>query len=100
MKINLKMSKNLHVGKPIVVDAIIDFTKPRQVQWADVKLVVKRPCTKPFILSRREFLNNGFFERGSYHRAALLAANRFLVPSIHHNIKDFYVNASMNFIQE
>ncbi|OLS15227.1 MAG: hypothetical protein RBG13Loki_1145 [Promethearchaeota archaeon CR_4] len=100
MKINLKMSKNLHVGKPIVVDAIIDFTKPRQVQWADVKLVVKRPCTKPFILSRREFLNNGFFERGSYHRAALLAANRFLVPSIHHNIKDFYVNASMNFIQD
>ena len=100
MIIDLKISKNLHVGKPIVVEGIIDFKKPRRVQWVDVKLVVKRPCTKPFVLSRREFLNNGYFESGSYHRMGLLAANRFLVPSIHHNIKDFYVNASMNFIQD
>ncbi len=100
MKIDLKTSKNLHVGKPIVVEGTINFTKPRRVQWADVKLVVKRPCTKPFVLSRREFFNNGLFEPGDFHRVGLLAANRFLVPSIHHHIKDFYINASMNFVQD
>ncbi len=101
MKIDLKTSKNLHVGKPIVVDGILNFDKKnRRVQWAEVKLVVKRPCAKPFVLSRREFFNNGLFERGLYHRMGTLAANRFLVPSIHHHITDFYINASMNFIQD
>jgi hypothetical protein len=100
IKIDLKISNKLHVGKPIVVDGTLNFDKKsRRVQWAEVKLVVRRPCAKPFVLSRREFVNNGFFERGLYRRFGLLAANRFLVPSIHHHINDFYINASMNFIQ-
>ncbi|HMF32655.1 MAG TPA: hypothetical protein VKK79_14625 [Candidatus Lokiarchaeia archaeon] len=95
----MKSSKKLQPGKPIVLEGKIAFPKDRQVNYADAKLIAKRPCGKSFVLYRREFFTNGTFEKGIYHRYLVLRPNQTLMPSIHHGFVDFVISTSMNFIE-
>src|SRR5271157_192942 len=84
MKVNIEAPEKVRAGSPALVSFEADLSDANALTifWGGVKMVTRRPCKNPLVITNKEIFCKGTFEPGTYQRQVEIPVARKIIPSV------------------